>query len=127
MSGVSVCCKDVNRRFVFVALLLLSGCQGSIVTLDGGDGADAGPAARPDASAAIRDAGLFYDAGPTLDLFVATGHMGRSIVSGDDGRSWVADESDLDAFRCFRANGNPDGGSADCDHNEATCHPSKLQ
>ena len=73
-----------------------------------------------DGSVMVRDAGRFYDAGPTTELFVATGHMGRSIISCDDGQSWVADESDLDAFRCFRGGGNPDGGSAGCDHNEGT-------
>lgn len=53
------------------------------------------------------------DAG-TLGLFVAIGHVNRSTISCDDGRTWVANQSDNDAIRCFTS--APDGGSSDCDH-----------
>lgn len=43
-----------------------------------------------------------------VPMFVAQGHMGRTIVSCDDGRSWVGDRSNDDDVRCF------DG--LDCDH-----------
>jgi hypothetical protein len=46
-----------------------------------------------------------------VPVFVAQGYMGRTIVSCDDGKTWVADASDDDAVRCF-ATGGPD-----CDHN----------
>jgi hypothetical protein len=57
--------------------------------------------------------GTAVDAG-TVSLFVAIGHVTRSIVSCDDGRTWVANRSDNDEIRCFTS--APDGGSADCDH-----------
>lgn len=53
------------------------------------------------------------DAG-TAGLFVAIGHVNRSIVSCDDGRTWVGNRSGNDEIRCFTS--APDGGSADCDH-----------
>lgn len=50
----------------------------------------------------------------TTGLFVAVGHVTRSIVSCDDGLTWVANHSDNDEIRCFTS--APDGGSSDCDH-----------
>lgn len=58
--------------------------------------------------------GSVADAGTMTGLFVAIGHVNRSTVSCDDGRTWVANQSDNDAIRCFTS--VPDGGSADCDH-----------
>ncbi|MCU0700372.1 MAG: hypothetical protein MUC96_28005 [Myxococcaceae bacterium] len=58
-------------------------------------------------------AGGSTDAG-TIGLFVAIGHVERSTISCDDGRTWVANQSGNDAIRCFTS--APDGGSADCDH-----------
>lgn len=85
----------------------------SLDGLDAGQGVDAGSAA---------DAGV-RDAGPRMvPIFVATGHMARSIISCDDGRSWVANQSDADLLRCFYADGNPDGGDTNCDHNEGANH-----
>lgn len=56
---------------------------------------------------------VVVDAG-TVGLFVAIGHVNRSTISCDDGRTWVANQSDNDAIRCFTS--APDGGSSDCDH-----------
>lgn len=69
-------------------------------TVSGGGTASAG-------GAAVVDAG-------TMGLFVAIGHVNRSIVSCDDGRTWVGNRSDNDDIRCFTS--APDGGSSDCDH-----------
>ncbi len=55
-------------------------------------------------------------------MFVASGHVGRTIISCDDGRSWVGNRSDEDRFTCFVAGGNPDGGSQDCDHHAGAGH-----
>jgi hypothetical protein len=41
-------------------------------------------------------------------VFVAQGHMGRTTVSCDDGKSWFADHSDDDSVRCFEG--------PNCDH-----------
>ncbi len=56
------------------------------LTLDAGLTADSGLAA---------DAGIAEapDTGVTVPLFVAQGSMGRTIVSCDDGRTWVGDHS----------------------------------
>ena len=56
---------------------------------------------------------VVVDAG-TIGLFVAIGHVNRSTISCDDGRTWVANQSDNDGIRCFTS--APDGGSSDCDH-----------
>ncbi|HRI67830.1 MAG TPA: hypothetical protein PK156_26515 [Polyangium sp.] len=44
-------------------------------------------------------------------MFIAQGHMGRTIVSCDDGQTWVANRSDDDAYPCFS------DANHDCDHN----------
>ena len=55
------------------------------------------------------------DAAPPSDglvpVLVAQGYMGRTTISCDDGKTWIADHSDDDSVRCF-ATGGPD-----CDHN----------
>ncbi|HJL19054.1 MAG TPA: hypothetical protein RMH99_25550 [Sandaracinaceae bacterium LLY-WYZ-13_1] len=66
------------------------------------DAAQAPDASDPEAPDAGRDDG---DRG----VFVASGHLGRTVVSCDDGRTWVADRSLDDAARCFE-------GGLDCDH-----------
>ncbi|MDQ3035532.1 MAG: glycoside hydrolase [Myxococcota bacterium] len=56
------------------------------------------------------------DAGSGLvPIFVAQGYAGRTTISCDDGRSWLANQSDDDAIRCFS-----DG--FDCDH-----HPGRAK
>lgn len=49
----------------------------------------------------------------TRPVFVAVGYVGRSTISCDLGRTWVANRSDDDALRCY-SNGN----DPDCDHLE---------
>ena len=70
----------------------------------------------PDASV---DAGS--DSGPppagTVPAFVAQGHVGRTMVSCDDGRSWVGNRSNDNALICFGYNGAP---FVDCDHRADT-------
>jgi hypothetical protein len=45
-----------------------------------------------------------------VPAFVAQGHMGRTMISCDDGQTWIADTSLDDSVRCFEP--------LDCDHNE---------
>ncbi|MBL8938240.1 MAG: hypothetical protein JNM69_26990 [Archangium sp.] len=75
-------------------------------------GGSAGGVVNAGGSAAGGAAGS-VDAGAS-GLFVAIGHVNRSIVSCDDGRTWVGNRSDNDEIRCFTS--APDGGSSDCDH-----------
>lgn len=82
---------------------------GGTVSGGGTAGAAGGMAAGGSSSAG----GTAVDAG-TMGLFVAIGHVNRSIVSCDDGRTWVGNRSDNDEIRCFTS--APDGGSSDCDH-----------
>lgn len=59
-------------------------------------------------------------------LFAAQGHLGRTLVSCDYGRTWVHDQSSLDTYRgsepstlrCFEENEEPGVGpyDLDCDH-----------
>ena len=108
---------------------LVAACTGKM-TDTAGEGADAGmpvdgdggagrDAHSPivDAAAGERDGGAPGDgAVPSPDggaglvgVFVAQGHAGRTTVSCDDGRSWIANQSMDDSIRCFS-----DG--FDCDH-----------
>lgn len=62
--------------------------------------ADAGV---PDASVPVIDAGLptMPDAGPRLvDVLIAQGRLGRTMVSCDDGRTWVQDRDEAAGSRC---------------------------
>lgn len=79
--------------------------------VDGGATSDAGPDRRIDGGGAAEDGGgPPPDAGDhRLGVFVLSGHMGRTAVSCDDGRSWIHDRSYDDSVRCFT-----DG--FDCDH-----------
>ncbi|HEX6240022.1 MAG TPA: hypothetical protein VFZ61_03985 [Polyangiales bacterium] len=61
----------------------------------------------PDALASGRDA-EFVPTGK-LPVFVAVGHMGRTTLSCDDGKSWIHDKSLDDGARCFE-------NGLDCDH-----------
>ena len=45
-----------------------------------------------------------------VPVFIAQGHYGRTTISCDDGRTWIQDQSQDDAVRCFEA-------GLDCDHN----------
>lgn len=44
-----------------------------------------------------------------VPIFVAQGHLGRTTISCDDGRTWVANRSDDATARCFE-------NGVDCDH-----------
>jgi hypothetical protein len=46
-----------------------------------------------------------------VPVFVAVGHMGRTTLSCDDGKSWIQDHSLDDAARCFE-------NGLDCDHTQ---------
>ena len=49
----------------------------------------------------------------TTPMFVAQGYVGRTVISCDDGHTWVGDVSDDDSVRCFS------NAMSDCDHNGA--------
>ena len=109
---------------------LVAACTGSM-TDTGGGGGDAGPRlegdggppgddggpAGADGGPGALDAGGFDDGGGAMPdggddlvgVFVAQGHAGRTTVSCDDGRTWIANQSMDDSIRCFS-----DG--FDCDH-----------
>lgn len=46
-------------------------------------------------------------------VFFANGHMGRTVISCDDGRTWIRDRSADDNARCW-TNGDPN--YVECDH-----------
>lgn len=45
-----------------------------------------------------------------VPIFVAQGHVGRTMISCDRGKTWVANRSDDDSVVCFQ-------NGVDCDHN----------
>ncbi len=75
---------------------------------DGDDGADDDEAG--DSETGDDDGETGGDPPPdgAVPAFVAQGHMGRTMVSCDDGQTWTADTSLDDAVRCFEP--------LDCDH-----------
>lgn len=48
-----------------------------------------------------------------VNAFMATGHVGRTVFSCDDGRTWIHDRSDNNAARCW-VDGDPN--YVECDH-----------
>lgn len=108
-----------HLRTVLIGVSALSwiGCQGEF----GYSGAeDSGPQPETDAGsdattqdAGARDAGG-RDAAPPpaggLEVFLALGHVGRTVVSCDNGENWFADQSEDDAARCWQP------GGPECDH-----------
>lgn len=84
-------------------------------------GTDAGQEPLPDAGT-VPDAGMTPapDAGEPADagerrvqVFMAEGHLGRTIMSCDDGRTWLNDRSDNPAGQCW-VSGSPN--EVECDH-----------
>jgi hypothetical protein len=53
------------------------------------------------------------------DVFLASGHMGRTIFSCDDGKTWIHDMSDNDSVRCW-VDGDPN--YVECDHTPNSGH-----
>jgi len=68
------------------------------------------PSAEAPATATGTDTppGAVAPAKTTVAMFVAIGHEGRTTISCDDGKTWVANRSDDDTVRCFEG--------LDCDH-----------
>lgn len=97
-----------------------SGDSGSPSRSDGGQGVDAGtpPAfldagfAMTDAGAALVDAGAVDAGNGLVPVFLAQGHLGRTVISCDDGKTWVHDRSDSDGGLCWVS--GPD--FVECDH-----------
>ena len=56
--------------------------------------------------------------GNTKTVFIASGHMGRTVMSCDDGKSWINDRSDNDTARCWVEKTNPN--YVECDHTPYT-------
>ncbi|MCM8525661.1 MAG: hypothetical protein NE327_04025, partial [Lentisphaeraceae bacterium] len=49
-----------------------------------------------------------------IDVFVAAGKLGRTLMSIDDGESWIHDKSDDDNARCWCDQNDP--RYVECDH-----------
>jgi hypothetical protein len=102
--------------------LVAAGCSDAS-SLD--DGANAGAPNGVDGPNAGGDGGVptpntNTDGGPPVstepkkaDVFVAVGHMGRSVMSCDDGATWIHDQSEKDDARCW-VDGDPN--YVECDH-----------
>ncbi len=92
------------RRYSFLIISVLSAVLLSYVNCSGGFDAIKEVAS---SSAGIPDPG-------TVKVFMATGHMGRTIMSCDDGQSWIKDRSVDDTARCWVEQTNPK--YVECDH-----------
>lgn len=89
-----------------------SGSAGQAGNGTGGQGGDpgSGGSAGQTASSSSGSAGQGGGSVTNVPMFVAQGMVGRTIVSCDDGLSWVANRSDDDAYPCFS------DATHDCDH-----------
>lgn len=85
------------------------GIAGGGGSAPGGAAGQGGAAGASGGSAGSAGSGGVPDDG-RVAVFAALGHVGRSVVSCDHGRTWVADQSQDDDLRCW-GNGGPD-----CDH-----------
>jgi hypothetical protein len=78
---------------------------------------DAAPAKEPVGKATDASVVDAQDAGPTAptkaDVFLAFGKMGRTIMSCDDGVTWINNRSDDDKARCWV---DKDPNYVECDH-----------
>lgn len=103
---------------VFACHFAVLGCdEPSEGDPDAGSGTDGGEVIGDDAGpAGDVDAGPGSDAGPpdpvpsgTVPVFLLQGHLGRTALSCDDGRTWVAEQA-ADTVQCWGDSG------PDCDH-----------
>ena len=61
------------------------------------------------------DAGVDARGAPTtVPIFIAQGKLGRTTISCDDGKTWVADRSENETARCWDTNA---AENIECDHN----------
>jgi hypothetical protein len=112
--------KAIERLASVTVVLSTIGCGGGdIADAPIASDEDTGTIAVEETSAPITDSGVVADTqvpppvetGPaTVGVFVAQGHMGRTTISCDDGRTWIKNKSDDDSIRCFEG--------VDCDHTE---------
>jgi len=88
----------------------MNGGAGGIPSGAGGTAGSGGMAGEPSGQAG--NGGTTIEPPPgTIPMFVAQGYAGRTIISCDDGHSWVADQSDHGWKYCE---------SNDCDHHSGT-------
>jgi hypothetical protein len=74
---------------------------------------DASGIAVPHARAPSEPTDMAVAPPPRREVFFASGHMGRTVMSCDDGMSWINDQSQDDAARCW-VTGDPN--YVECDH-----------
>ena len=106
------------RVVVTVSMVAVAACSGELSERSGGPGTGGGGAggefigsggSHGGGATAGQGSGGSAPSG-TVPMFVAQGHAGRTIVSCDQGRTWVADQSDEGWNFCAPEN------HGDCDH-----------
>lgn len=92
------------------------GPVGGTSTAESGDSAATstgeGPSSSTSSGGAEESTGEDLEPDGRVPAFVAQGHMGRTMISCDDGLTWIADRSLDDTVRCFEP--------LDCDHHEGS-------
>jgi photosystem II stability/assembly factor-like uncharacterized protein len=121
---------QLRRPLLVLALSLPLGCSEG--TIDAAPSLDDVGSDAPAAESALDDTGtasIDSGADAALDVpstpakrtvFMAQGHVGRTIMSCDDGKSWIRDVSDDDATRCWGPAGEPT--TLECDHQPTAGH-----
>ena len=124
MLGSSAFKGEFRWAALAASALLLAACNGEIGDvpggegggssggLEGGQGGQGGQGGGPGSGGQGGQGGQGGGSvDPTLvPMFVAQGHAGRTIISCDDGMTWVGNRSDDDAYPCFS------DAPHDCDH-----------
>ncbi len=127
--------RRVNKAFAIAFAAVLAGCGAGVVEGDPDLGSTRGSAQRPaggdddtpqspgddDAPVTPTDDGPGGDPPPPpqepdrIPVFIATGHMQRTVMSCDGGQTWRADQSADDEARCWTTESDPH--YVECDHN----------
>lgn len=126
----------IKPTFIAILVTCTAGCSGLVGSMEEQTPAsDSGaPTGAPDAGQAVDSgtAAVSFDAGATdagtapvdagsspvdagnglVPVFLAQGHLGRTIISCDDGKTWVHDRSDSDGGLCWVTGPN----FVECDH-----------
>ncbi|MDI1480244.1 hypothetical protein [Polyangium sp. y55x31] len=102
-----------GKAALAAAALVLVACSGDVAGGAGGSAGEGGAGGQ--GGGGQGGGGQGGQGGGVVDpelvsIFVAQGMVGRTVISCDDGMTWVGNRSDDDAFPCFSS------AETDCDH-----------
>jgi photosystem II stability/assembly factor-like uncharacterized protein len=119
-----------TRNLLIALALSLPACSDGSISGDlASDAGEDGMPSEGTSETATTDTAASEDAAPEVavdtappkrTVFMAQGHVGRTIMSCDDGKTWIRDHSDNDATRCWGPADDPN--TLECDHQPTAGH-----